>query len=107
MPHSLVHRLLRGLVRGVGITTLVFSSAMAWLTLAPAPVEAASACGGKGERACCVLERVPSCDKGLKESGTCKKNCACGKGPGSSIGMCVKDDDGISAWAARASGPAA
>ena len=57
-----------------------------WL---PAPAAAASPCGGKGERACCVLERVPSCDKGLTESGTCKKNCDCGKGPGSSIGMCV------------------
>lgn len=67
-----------------------------WLALAPA-LASASSCGGKGERACCVLERVPSCDKGLKESGSCKKNCDCGKGPGKSIGMCVKDDDGPTA----------
>jgi len=72
---------------------------LAWalgLALAAGPA-AASSCGGKGERACCVLERVPSCDKGLKESGKCTKNCDCGKGPGKSIGMCVKDDDGPTA----------
>lgn len=68
--------------------------AVLWLAVASGPATAASPCGGKGQRACCVLEQVPSCDKGLKESGTCKKNCDCGKGIGQSIGMCVKDDDG-------------
>jgi hypothetical protein len=57
------------------------------------PAQAATDCGGRGERACCALERVPSCDKGLDEVGSCAKElggskCACGKGPGSSIGVC-------------------
>jgi hypothetical protein len=76
---------------------LVLTMCIAVLALlglgATGPSHAAAGCGGKGERACCALERVPSCDKGLKESGVCKKNCECRKGPGRSIGMCVKDDD--------------
>ncbi|MBL8345724.1 MAG: hypothetical protein JNN03_09805 [Rubrivivax sp.] len=75
---------------------LAFLGFALWLALGTG-LAAASSCGGKGERACCVLERVPSCDKGLAESGKCTKNCDCGKGPGKSIGMCVKDDDGPSA----------
>lgn len=78
------------------LAPLAFVGLVLWLALAGG-LAAASSCGGKGERACCVLERVPSCDKGLKESGKCTKNCDCGKGPGQSIGMCVKDDDGPSA----------
>jgi len=62
--------------------------------MAGVPALAASDCGGKGERACCALERPGKpCDKGYRESGSCKKNCACGVGPGSSIGICVKDSD--------------
>ncbi len=68
--------------------------AVLFAALAGEPALAASDCGGNGERACCALERPGKpCDSGLKESGTCKKNCACGKGIGSSIGVCVKDDD--------------
>ncbi|MBI5716237.1 MAG: hypothetical protein HZC37_00940 [Burkholderiales bacterium] len=63
-------------------------------TLAGTAALAASDCGGKGERACCALERPGKpCNSGLKESGTCKKNCACGTGPGSSIGICVSKDN--------------
>jgi hypothetical protein len=66
--------------------------------------QAATGCGGKGQRACCVLEQVPSCDKGLKEAGTCKKNCDCGKGLGQSAGMCVKDNDDDDATPCGAAG---
>ncbi len=52
-------------------------------------------CGGEGERACCVLERVPSCDPGLIEDLTpgCAtelgvEGCACGFGPGQALGVC-------------------
>lgn len=72
----------------------LFALAVLFATLAGEPALAASDCGGKGERACCALERPGRpCNSGLKERGTCKKNCACGVGVGSSIGMCVKDDD--------------
>jgi hypothetical protein len=50
----------------------------------------ATACGGEGQRACCVAERVPSCNTGLVEQGKCEGNCICGAGVGSSIGKCVK-----------------
>lgn len=69
--------------------------AVLFAALAGAPALAASDCGGKGERACCAAERPGRpCDSGFKESGTCKRNCACGVGIGNSIGVCVKDDDG-------------
>ncbi len=52
-------------------------------------------CGGAGERGCCLLERVPSCDPGLIEdlSPGCSaelgsSNCDCGFGPGQSLGVC-------------------
>jgi Stigma-specific protein, Stig1 len=35
----------------------------------PAPAAAQSPCGGENQRACCVLERVPSCNAGLFELG--------------------------------------
>ncbi len=79
--------------RGSLVLTLCFALVAILGLGAATPSHAAAGCGGKGERACCALERVPSCDKGLKESGVCKKNCDCRKGPGRSIGMCVKDDD--------------
>lgn len=65
--------------------------------LAGQPAEAASDCGGKGERACCALERLPSCDAGLVEKPGCKGKCACGVNkatgidiPGNALGTCVK-----------------
>lgn len=52
-------------------------------------------CGQEGQRACCLLERIPGCDDGLVESvlpGCVSElgaeNCECGFGPGSSIGVC-------------------
>lgn len=57
-------------------------------------------CGGEGERACCLLERIPSCDSGLIEDLSpagpftdCEDvlgagNCDCGYGPGKSLGVC-------------------
>ena len=38
----------------------------------------AYACGGLNERACCVTERVPSCDSGLVEVSGCSGSCTCG-----------------------------
>lgn len=51
-------------------------------------------CGGPGQRACCVTERVPSCNNGLHEEPGCSSgNCICGgPNPGNvikSIGHCV------------------
>jgi len=52
-------------------------------------------CGGDGERGCCLLERIPSCDPGLIEDLTpsCVSDpppggCECGFGPGCSLGVC-------------------
>ncbi|MGB0714499.1 MAG: PA14 domain-containing protein [Phycisphaerae bacterium] len=48
--------------------------------------ERAMACGGEGQRACCIHEQIPSCDPGLVEAGSCSGNCGlfdC------SIGNCV------------------
>jgi len=58
--------------------------AHAWLAGAllamtlPVVAEAASPCGDVGQRACCVVERVPSCNQGLHEVAGCTGNCACG-----------------------------
>lgn len=38
---------------------------------------AQTACGGEGERGCCLLEQVPSCDSGLVEDAPCT-NANCG-----------------------------
>ncbi len=66
------------------------------LSLVGAPA-AASSCGGKGERACCALERLPACDAGLLYKEGCKGKCACGVNaatginvPGNASGMCTK-----------------
>lgn len=83
--------------KGLMALALRFASGLALCLgmLAGAPAFAASDCGGKGERACCALERPGKpCDSGLKESGRCTRSCACGKGPGSSIGMCVAKGGG-------------
>ena len=47
-----------------------------------------SACGGKGQRACCVGEAGPACQAGLIEVFGCSGDCACGGGFASS-GMCT------------------
>jgi hypothetical protein len=86
------------------VLTLCFAVLFAVGLYAAGPSHAAAGCGGKGQRACCVLEQVPSCDKGLKEAGSCKKNCDCGKGPGQSVGMCVKDNDDDDATPCGAAG---
>ncbi len=50
-------------------------------------------CGGEGERACCTIppERIPSCDAGLLESGSCTGTLGSGNcGPGDcSLAVCV------------------
>lgn len=87
-----LHRRFMPYARGLA-TTFVLLCAV----LAGTPALAASDCGGKGERACCAAERPGRpCDRGLKESGRCTRNCDCGVGPGSSIGRCVarSSDDG-------------
>jgi pimeloyl-ACP methyl ester carboxylesterase len=45
---------------------------------APGEVGAVTACGGSGQRACCVSERVPSCNTGLVEIPGCSGDCTCG-----------------------------
>lgn len=53
-------------------------------------------CGGVGQRGCCLLERIPSCDAGLIEdiSPSCENDpnysgsCDCEKGLGKSLGVC-------------------
>jgi hypothetical protein len=54
---------------------------------------AVTACGGAGQRACCVTERFPSCNQGLIEVGGCSGDCRCGgANPGgalNSIGHCA------------------
>jgi len=58
-----------------------------------APTFAATACGGAGQRACCVTERIPSCNPGLHEVLGCSSNCTCGGanpfGALNSVGHCV------------------
>jgi hypothetical protein len=61
-------------------------------SLAPLPSYAATACGGVGQRACCVGERIPSCNSGLHEVMGCTGECTCGGinpfGIANSIGHC-------------------
>ena len=53
-----------------------------------------SPCGGEGERACCLVERIPACDSGLVEVPYCIGNCYCDNGLGtSSSGMCHRFSD--------------
>ncbi|MCE1225965.1 MAG: hypothetical protein LWW87_05675 [Geobacteraceae bacterium] len=58
-----------------------------------APSYAATPCGGAGQRACCVTERVPSCNPGFHEELGCSGNCTCGGanpfGAFNSVGHCV------------------
>jgi len=58
-----------------------------------APSFAAAPCGGAGQRACCVTERIPSCNPGLHEVLGCSGNCTCGGanplGAFNSVGHCV------------------
>jgi microsomal dipeptidase-like Zn-dependent dipeptidase len=49
------------------LTPLQLCLAILLLTLTA--TEALAGCGGFGERACCLSERVPSCDSGLRETG--------------------------------------
>jgi hypothetical protein len=50
------------------------------LTLTAQVAAAATACGGNGQRACCVTERPPgtSCDPGFREVPGCTGDCKCG-----------------------------
>jgi len=61
-------------------------------SMAPTPSLAATACGGAGQRACCVGERIPSCNSGLHEVVGCTGVCTCGGvnpfGVANSIGHC-------------------
>jgi len=71
---------------------------MAMCTKPPAAQEI-SACGGIGQRGCCVSERAGGlfgkpCTGNLREAGRCSGNCTCGgKNPGGatkSMGICVR-----------------
>ena len=60
----------------------------------PQQTHSVASCGGAGQRACCVTERIPSCDQGLIEFKGCTTgDCTCGgANPYSvlkSIGHCV------------------
>ena len=59
------------------------------IALLPVRSLAMTACGGEGERACCVLERLPSCNPGLFEMPFCAGDCACKSGLSAS-GTCVR-----------------
>lgn len=62
---------------------LLTVAAAAFFLLMPDPAPASS-CGGPGERACCLLERIPSCNSGLDEFLGCPDS-GCG---GCSLGTC-------------------
>jgi len=72
------------------IISLCLSAAV---VLAPVLASAASSCGGPGQRACCVTERIPSCNPGLHEVLGCTGDCTCGGanplGAFNSVGHCV------------------
>jgi uncharacterized membrane protein len=44
-----------------------FSLAIALLVVAPGEISAQKNCGAEGQRPCKLWERIPSCDKGLRE----------------------------------------
>lgn len=80
---------------------VVCLGAMLWWGLGSGVALAATPCGGEGQRACCVSDRLnPGCDDGLIEKGPCdggtNKACACGgPNPGqmfNSMGVCVRRD---------------
>ena len=56
---------------------LLAAAAVAFFILVPDPAQA-SACGGRGERACCVLDSNPGCESGLSEYVGCSGDCNCG-----------------------------
>ncbi len=68
------------------------------LTMLSPHASAVTACGGEGQRACCLGERVPSCSVGLVERAGCEAGnnnaCRCGGvNPGgafNSAGTCVR-----------------
>jgi len=60
------------------ICLVVWVSLFGFVSLAPLPSYAATNCGGQGERACCLGERIPSCNQGLHEVLGCSGNCTCG-----------------------------
>ena len=47
---------------------LCLSSAVVLLAMSLMPQTAEAACGAKNQTPCKVWERIPSCDKGLKEN---------------------------------------
>jgi hypothetical protein len=74
----------------------------------------AGECGKEWQRACCVLERTPSCEQGLVESKQCahrhsstvhplspgKDACKCDVGAGWSLGECIDDEKQVGPIAA-------
>ncbi|MCB1035041.1 MAG: hypothetical protein KDD47_14535 [Acidobacteria bacterium] len=48
----------------------------------------ASPCGGRGQRACCILDSHPGCQSGLSEYPGCSGDCGCGYFGWSSSGTC-------------------
>ncbi|MBX3024501.1 HYR domain-containing protein [bacterium] len=48
-------------------------------------------CGGYGQRACCLLEAVPSCDQGLSETGAIAHPTVCGGFPAGTCGGASPD----------------
>jgi microsomal dipeptidase-like Zn-dependent dipeptidase len=49
-----------------------------------------TACGGEGQRACCVTEPGPACGPGLVKVPICSGNCLCADGIFSSSDTCTK-----------------
>ena len=71
------------------VLTLLFSLFL----FLPLKSYGATACGGANQRACCVTERIPSCNSGMHEVLGCSGNCTCGGanpfGLAKSLGRCV------------------
>ena len=59
----------------------IVMSVLFCLTLSSGTASAQVSCGGAGERACCLTERIPSCNSGLVEvSGCTTGSCQCQDG---------------------------
>src|SRR5581483_1210150 len=82
----------RGVRRAMKTRTTLFALTSLAAIVLLSPAARASHCGGEGERACCVDERVPSCRDGRVEVPGCSGDCLCG-GAGlgfDSLGTCVQ-----------------
>lgn len=68
-----------GLILGCALAFVVFGEPVVHARGAAGAPVPASACGGEGQRACCVLEKAfGACTDGLVRQIGCTGNCACG-----------------------------